>query len=231
MYIHSFPTFSLPVLGPSESSSGYLLLCSGGGRVEYRPLDTLPERREKSSLLWGRGFTSADNEVQSQWSCFSIILWGKRQEPSVEMALTWCCIFKQSLLEAFSDGSVSHKVATKRVHSTGSWMMPLRWCSLSAPSLLYLAPMFSSEWVLWGCQIFCLVWTQKILLKKKTHSFCPFPSKVLTLLKLVEWLWNLKYFTGKRGKPQIHTGHCDSGLTGSKFLAVVGTPEPAARVK
>lgn len=33
--------------------------------MEYRPLDTLPERREKSSLLWGRGFTSANNEVQN----------------------------------------------------------------------------------------------------------------------------------------------------------------------
>lgn len=86
--------------------------------------------------------------------------------------------------------------------------------------------MFLSEWVLWGCQISFLVWTQKILFKKKKSTpSAHFLLKCwLSYLKLVEWLWNLKYFTGRRGKPQIHTGHCDSGLTGSNFLAVVCTP-------
>lgn len=175
--------------------------------------------REVVSSAWGEGRASVNNVVERQ----GVVLaqcWGRRQEPSVEMALTWCRVLKQSLPEAFLHRPLPwkwlprtepHSLPTVRGRAQQCFPLPIRALRLYLRSISRCA-------------------LRKFL--PKTHSPCPLPCKVLTLfyLKLVEWLKAL-LLHWERGKPQTHTAHCDCGPVRSPFLAVVCSPRRAARVK
>lgn len=216
------------MIGPSESSS-FLLLSFLGESSTTQTTRHCTRETERSSLLLGSSWP-----VLTLWFTITNLVWVWHcEERDRNHLLKWL----------LHDAAFSNKAFQQHFR----WVSPIK-LPQRAPTLR--AAKWCSSVALWvstnSC-LFCTVFFLQVCALRlsstlpgmnpenppeKSTSFAHFLLKCwLFYLKLVEGLWNPKYFTGKEENRKYTQAIVTLDWRVLVFQAVVCTPEPAARVK